>query len=357
MTRFVVVLLLLCVAVPAQGVIAIPAVKDNTLFQSTTGTVSDGAGVGMFCGLTSTSRKRRALVKFDVAANLPAGATVLSAQVVLECNQTNPFFGVPLPISLKRVSADWGEGTSTSTGGMGGGGSGGPATTGDATWLHRFYNTSLWTTQGGDFSAVVSATVAVDQPAVYTWAAPQLAADVQDMLNNPATNFGWGLISPETVVGDAKRFATRQEPFVPSRPRLEVTYLAPPSASATNLGGGCGPVLAASGLPTVGNYAFGLDMSSAAPGGAAYVFAAATLGAPYALGGGCFFSLDVPTATNNYLSGLFLGPVGVNGGGHAAFPVAIPPASWIHGFSILVEGVVFGASTTATNVLGLVIGT
>jgi hypothetical protein len=204
----------------------------------------------------------------------------------------------------------------------------------------------------------VSATTLVNDVGTYTWSSAQVAADVQDMLSNPANNFGWVLKSPETAIGDSKRFASRQEPIVTSRPRLEVTYVAPPSASVTNLGLGCGPSLAATGVPAVGNPGFALTISGGAPGAYGYVFAANALdGSPYDLGGGCTFALDLASATNYYLSGVFLGPLPLNGAGQVTFPAPIPPTAFVHGLSILVEGVVFGASTTATNVLSLLVGT
>ena len=40
-------------------------------------------------------------------------------------------------------------------------GDGAPATPNDATWRHRFFDSVFWTTQGGDFSATVSASQSV----------------------------------------------------------------------------------------------------------------------------------------------------------------------------------------------------
>ena len=54
---------------------------------------------------------------------------------------------------MRRALADWGEGTSFGLG------AGSPATPGDATWLHTFYNTDLWTNAGGDFSSDMPVTV------------------------------------------------------------------------------------------------------------------------------------------------------------------------------------------------------
>jgi len=74
-----------------------------------------------------------------------------------------------------RLLADWGEGTSNATGGLGEGG-GGPATTNDATWVHRFYSTQLWNTPGGDFAAAASATTTVSDIGNYSWSGAGVTA-------------------------------------------------------------------------------------------------------------------------------------------------------------------------------------
>lgn len=355
MRRMILMAVLAAATLPAQGVIHLLPSKDNTLFQSTSGTLSEGAGTGIFCGVTSQGKKRRALTAFDVAGNLPAGATVLSASLVLTMEQTS---NGPLDIDLRRVSADWGEGTSVASGGSGGGGAGGPATPGSVTWIHRFYPSIMWTTAGGDFSATVSATVSVWQYGPYAWSGAQVTADVQDMLDNPATNFGWVLKSPEAISGWAKKFASRETLDPTAVPRLEITYLAPPSASVTNLGFGCNGIqFSATGLPTVGNAAFALAVTGGAPGAGAYVIAADGVAAsPWYLGGGCFFNLDVPSALNYVAMGTFLGPIAIDFAGQATFAVPIPPAFPLHGLAIDLQCVMVVATVSTSNVLALVLG-
>jgi len=337
----------------AQGVINISPSKDNTLFQSTSGNLSEGAGVAFFCGLTNMSKKRRALVAFDVAASVPAGATILGATLSLEMNQTA---GGPLNIELRQLTADWGEGTSAPA--TGNGGSGSPATAGSATWLHRYYPSTTWATAGGDYSAVVSATTSVWQFAVYTWSSPQMVADVQGWLDYPATNFGWMLKSPEVIVGDSKRFSSREEPNPPSRPRLTVTYSAPPAASVADLGFGCNGIhLAAVGVPSVGNSAFALDLTGGAPGAAAFVLVSYALApSPLALGGVCFFDLETGTAIANFNAGVYLGPASLDNFGHVALPAPIPPLGFLHGGVVDLQSVIFGPTITSSNVLALSLG-
>src|SRR5437879_3143924 len=142
-------------------------------------------------------------------------------------NMSKPIDGPARTTELHKRLADWGEGTSHAPGGEG---SGAPATPNDATWRHRFYDTIFWTTQGGDFSATVSASQSVGPVGQYTWSSTQMVADVQSWLNNPASNFGWLVLGDETAIATAKRFDTRESA---SPPVLTVEYIPGPRAMPT----------------------------------------------------------------------------------------------------------------------------
>jgi hypothetical protein len=189
--------------------------KDNTIYAD--GDLSNGAG-DLFAGVTSRSQIRRALLAFDIAGNVPAGSTVTSVQLTLEVNKTN-FGAGTQPCTIHRLLADWGEGTSVGTGG------GAPATTGDATWTYRFFNTERWSSLGGDFVAAASATQDVgESDQSYTWGStPQMVADVQAWLVAPAANFGWLVQGNETTAPTTKRFTSREgDPAL--RPKLVVQF-------------------------------------------------------------------------------------------------------------------------------------
>jgi len=207
----------------AAETVTLQAKKDNTLYESIQGTVSNGAGTDLFVGTTGARTGfavRRALVAFDVAASIPAGAQISSVQLVLNMNKT--VVGAK-PVSLHRVLADWGEGTSLAVGS--GGGGGGPATTGDATWVHRFFSTELWSTPGGDFASTASAQIQVTSFGANTWgSSAAMVADVQAWLDQPANNFGWILIGEEQNTASSKRFAARENPVAANRPHLVVQY-------------------------------------------------------------------------------------------------------------------------------------
>jgi hypothetical protein len=209
-------------AARADQVSMIPA-KDNTLIEDPNGALSNGAGPGIFAGRTSqsTGSVRRAVIAFDIAAHVPGGSTITAVTLALGMTDTN---AGTVPVSLHRVVADWGEGASSTPGGKGA-----PSTSGDATWIHRFYDTDLWASPGGDFVAFASAAVDVDQIGIYTWGStPEMVADVQSWLDAPAGNFGWILIGDESTGTTVKRFDSREaDPNLSDLPVLIVEYERP----------------------------------------------------------------------------------------------------------------------------------
>src|SRR5437667_4778957 len=207
------------------GTVATPMpVADNTLYESATGDLSNGAGMHLYVGRTNqvSASVRRAVLKFDLSS-IPAGSTINAATLMLHMSRTTrPGQG----IAVHRLVADWGEGTSDATGGLGEGG-GGPATTNDATWVYRFYSTQLWNTPGGDFAAAASATTTVSDIGNYSWSGAGVTADVQQWLANPAANFGWLVRGNEATGGTSKQFDSRENPTAAFRPTLTVDFRAP----------------------------------------------------------------------------------------------------------------------------------
>jgi hypothetical protein len=219
-------LLLLGRPSPAEEVFLTP-VKDNTLFESPTGSLGNGAGAYIFVGKTGEGKIRRGLLAFDVAGEVPAGATLTTVALTLHLSKTN---AGPVEISLHRVLTDWGEGSTDAAAQEG---KGAPAAPGDATWLHTAFDTAAWSAPGGDFAPESSATVTVDALGSYTWESPQLTAQVQAWLDEPASNFGWMILGGENANATAKRFNSRELPDPGLRPTLSVTYDATPVGPAT----------------------------------------------------------------------------------------------------------------------------
>lgn len=202
------------------------AAKDNTLYQDDFGFLSNGRGIYIFAGATNGGLLRRAVLAFDFSS-IPAGSTITSASLRLRLTKT---ISGNTPMTLNRLLQDWGEGTSNA-GGQGGQGAG--STPGDATWIHTFYDTVFWTTPGGDFAPAASATATVGSVLnYYTWSSAGMGADVQGWLSNPGGNFGWIVLGDETVIGTAKRFASREHSNMMYRPTLTVLYTPPPPCPA-----------------------------------------------------------------------------------------------------------------------------
>jgi hypothetical protein len=220
----------------ASEMVSIQAQKDNTLFFTLAGNQSDGSGPFIRAGLsgeTPGGDLRRGLIKFDVAANVPAGSTINSVTLTLHRSNTGNGVTSAQTISLHRVLADWGEGASNT----GTNGRGATAQLNDATWTQRFFNAvpaQLWKTPGGDFDPDVSTSLSVPlqistQILPFTWpSTPQFVADVQDFLDNPSTNFGWMIRGNEVTVRSAYRFSSRNNSNVSQRPVLTVMFTPPP---------------------------------------------------------------------------------------------------------------------------------
>ena len=194
--------------------------RDNTLYEDPLGQLSNGAGEFLFAGVTNQPLIRRATLRFNVAGGqIPAGATIDSVGLTLHLSRTNSGGAT---VSLHRLTAAWGEGVSNAAAAEG---QGGPAAPGDATWTYAFFNTSQWTSPGGDFVATPSASITVLTAGFYTWrGAPAMVADVRDWLANPSENFGWILIGDESGPITTKRFDSRENAVADNRPRLTVFY-------------------------------------------------------------------------------------------------------------------------------------
>jgi len=202
--------------------ITLLAMKDNTLYEDAGGTLSNGAGDYFFSGRNNQSLRRRGLVAFSLAGQIPSNAVVSAASLVLRSTQGG---GGSSNVAAHRVLADWGEGASNASGGEG---SGAASATGDATWIHRFFNTSLWSTAGGQYSPTASASTTVADQNFYSWSGAGMVADVQAWVGGTG-NFGWALVGIENAGTTEKRFASRQYATDATfRPRLTITYTVSP---------------------------------------------------------------------------------------------------------------------------------
>lgn len=214
-------------------------VADATLIETEPNNSSGGAEF-FNAGTTQNVTKNRALLRFDVASQLPEGAVITSASLKLEVTR-QPVDGFEAsPFSLHRVLRDWGEGTTVPMNNPGG--LGAPAASGDATWFHRFAFDQPWRAPGGeaevDYLSLSSGAIimygTVDSP--YTFeSTSESVADVQFWLDNPASNFGWMLMTDfEDVPFTARRFASREDPLGRG-PTLTIEYTIVPEPGTVAL--------------------------------------------------------------------------------------------------------------------------
>jgi hypothetical protein len=227
---------------PADQVI-LNASGDNTIYREAAGpnAASNGVGDHFAAGTQgSASALRRGLVRFDLTG-LPPSIQVDRVALELTFQGPTNMETQSRVVSLHRLLADWGEGTSNAgPGGTPGAGNGANASTGDATWRYRFFDTQPWTSYnpavttsgGGDFASDPSAaaTVGIDPGVLVVWetirsGAPSgLIADVEAWLADAASNFGWLLKGDESVSRTARRFYSKDEANAAFHPRLVVDY-------------------------------------------------------------------------------------------------------------------------------------
>jgi spore coat protein A len=229
------VLLCLLATTPSGAATAtLQPVKDNTLYEPVDKDGftdrSNGAGQNMFTGRIKDELNqagnvavRRAVLAFDIAGAVPAGATIDSVTLTMVVNKVPSNTGYA--VKLHRVLEDWGEGTADA--GNSQQGRGEPPSGGDVTWDHTFYPGTFWTTPGGVYTLTASASTSVGGTGSYTWGSTSgMVADVQFWLDNPGQNYGWIVIGDETVNETAKRLATRENTANggADKPELIVNY-------------------------------------------------------------------------------------------------------------------------------------
>jgi len=217
--------------------ITLKPVADTTLFEFLPDNNLGGEPT-FICGVNASGHPNRALLKFDIAGNIPANAAIEAA--ALTATVIRPPDGPASSFRLYRVLADWAEGSGLGSG-TSGGNIGALAAPGEATWRARFYPDVLWSGPGAvapaDYAATASATQTIAAAGSYTFSSSaDLMSDVQNWLTNSANNFGWILICDnELTAFSARRFGSREDPA--NAPLLEVEYLPLPEISRSELTG------------------------------------------------------------------------------------------------------------------------
>ena len=251
--------------------------KDNTLYEyagydpadPATRPYSNGQGNFFAAGLshggkTEPAQIQRGLLHFDLAGEIPSGATVtevtLGLHVVKVPSVANGWVDFWLvALAPDQLGDSWGEGGSRANVAYGSDlgdsapGRGRPAEPGDATWYHAEYNPSAhdpphfpgtladgyWAEKGAlGAEAFVPAFDPVGSVAdqrffnelenQYDWRfdqpTDQVLIDVQRWVDDPASNLGWVLVGEESVPTSARLFASGEHANPDWWPTLTVAY-------------------------------------------------------------------------------------------------------------------------------------
>ena len=196
---------------------------DTTLFENFPDNNLGGITT-VAAGTTAHDFLSRALIKFDVAGQIPANMVITSARLRLKVVRL-PLGPEESTFSVRRMLRNWTEGNKSF------GNLGEPASAGQTTWNSRFHSTTPWDIPGAaagtEFSSVASSSADVfDLGEVVFASSPALVADVQQWLTNPSQNFGWILMSDsEELNSTARRFGAREDG--PNAPVLEIEYSQP----------------------------------------------------------------------------------------------------------------------------------
>ena len=246
-------LVLAAAATPFSGALAaqvtLEATRDNTIYRESLGG-SNAAADNFSAGKAgSATAVRRGLVAFDLTA-LPSPIQVDRVALELTFQGLTNMENDPRVLAIHRLLAQWGEGTSNAgPGGASGTGNGAAATTNDATWRYRLFDTQAWAAYdpavagsgGGDFVSLpsASATVGIDPGVLVTWETIRsgppsgMVADVEQWLADPSSNAGWLLkVVDESPVRTVRRFYSHEAATAAFHPRLVIDYTVVPEPRA-----------------------------------------------------------------------------------------------------------------------------
>ncbi len=201
---------------------------------------NSGANQSLAAGNTAGASPTRALVQFNVAAAVPAGARITSGTLLLTVTRI-PVLPEPVTFELHRLLVDWNEG---SQGAGASTGFGGLAAAGEATWNSRKHGVQLWSAPGGaagvDYAAASSgsADIETSEPAFFT-SNPGMVGDLQRWLDTPAANFGW-LVKAQFEFTDstARRFGSKESGATAPILLVEYEFDAPLRIDSTTIANG-----------------------------------------------------------------------------------------------------------------------
>jgi len=226
--------------------VQIPAKRDNTIYQGQAdggppdSERSNALGPNIWSGKGANGNLKRSAIFFDCKSIIPAEATITSAVMVLAIDRAPAAPSGPSSVTIHRLVAGWGEGTSDASL-IDGGGRGTNATPGDMTLTHNFFNTSLWVTAGGDFVAGASAiATGVRWPAFSDFHPTNhftsigvLESDIQGFIDGTFPEYGWMVKGDESVSISAKRYFSANTTNLAEHPMLLVGFVTLTTTTST----------------------------------------------------------------------------------------------------------------------------
>lgn len=310
----------------------VPASRDVTLYEDSSGQLTNDAGGSLFLGDNAQGLARRAAIAFDVQSRVPAGAHIVFAQIQLTI-AASPTGALPLVVDVHRALNAWPEGTTAASGN---GDNGVQAAVGDCTWLFRGYASTSWTTAGGDIATTPSSSVLMPASGLVAFGPTDgLVADVQAWLDGRAANHGWILKTDELGTSTVRRLHSRQTTFVGVDPQLQIGYVLP--GTSWSRPGGCagsnGPVRQS----MVGNVVLGqavtIQVQGGVPSAPTLLLLSRTLGQSRPdIVPGCSYELDAPWFDH-------IGPHPFDAQGTTSYTLQIPVLPAILGFSVGLQSV------------------
>jgi plastocyanin len=139
-----------------------------------------------------------------------------------------------------------------------------------------------------------------------------------------------------------------------------------PPASSTSTGTGCSTsagtaTLATTGLPVIGNSAFGFTVSGGPSGAQAFLFLAASTGPPIQVSGTCFVYLDFVSLNAFMMAGITpSGPQILNLSGMTTFAFPVPNVGGLGGVSGAAQALIIDALAPGgfaiSNAVSVVVG-
>ncbi len=187
----------------------------------------ESAAATLALGITPAGEEQRALLRFDIAGNVPQGSTIEAVYPLL------PITAVSGPGCLEwhRLTASWDEGAGVRSPAAGpdeGAASPAPAPRDGVTWAQRHSRSdSLWQTPGGDFADPSESTQCLSETGTETAPGSPLSRQtVQYLLDDPTGNFGWILVPSDDDVPWSAQLGSRESEE--ARPVLRVLFSPPP---------------------------------------------------------------------------------------------------------------------------------